>query len=43
VCKGVLSPGSAAKESACSAGDQGDVGWIPGSGRYHGGGNGNTL
>ena len=29
--------GSAGKESACNAGDTGDVGWIPGSGRSPGG------
>ena len=34
---------SAGKESACSAGDTGDMGSIPGSGRYPGGGNGNPL
>ena len=32
--------GSAGKESACNAGDGGS---IPGSGRSHGGGNGNPL
>ena len=31
------------KESACNAGDTGDVGLIPGSGRFPGGGNGNPL
>ena len=31
------------KESACSAGDTGDVGSIPGSGRSLGGGSGNPL
>ena len=31
------------KESACSAGDTGDVGLIPGSGVYPGEGNGNPL
>ena len=31
------------KESACSAGDTGDVGLIPGWGRFPGGGNGNLL
>ena len=31
------------KESACSAGDAGDPGSIPGSGRSHGGGCGNPL
>ena len=29
--------GSAGKESPCNAGDTGDVGWIPGSGRSPGG------
>ena len=31
------------KESACNAGDVGDVGSIPGSGRSPGGGHGNPL
>ena len=31
------------KESACKAGDTGDVGSIPASGRYPGEGNGNPL
>ena len=31
------------KESACKAGDTGDVGLIPGSGRSPGGGNGNPF
>jgi len=31
------------KESACNAGEKGVVGWIPGSGRSPGGGNGNLL
>ena len=31
------------KESACNAGDTGDAGSIPGSGRYPGGGNGNPF
>ena len=31
------------KESACNAGDAGDVGSIPGSGRSPGGGHGNPL
>ena len=31
------------KESACNAGDVGDVGSIPGSGRSSGGGNGTPL
>ena len=34
--------GSAGKESACNAGDTGDVVSIPGSGRSPGGGNGNS-
>ena len=35
--------GSSGKESACLAGDTGDVGSIPGLGRSHGEGNGNLL
>ena len=35
--------GSVDKESACNAGDTGDVGLIPGSGRSPGEGNGNPL
>ena len=35
--------GSAGRESACSAGDTGDVGSIPGSGRSPRRGNGNPL
>ena len=35
--------GSEGKESACNAGDTGEVGLIPGSGRSPGGGNGNPL
>ena len=35
--------GSSGKESTCNAGDAGDSGWIPGLGRYPGGGNGNPL
>ena len=31
------------KESACTAGDAGDAGWIPGSGRSPGGGHGNPT
>ena len=31
------------KKSACNAGDSGDTGSIPGSGRFPGGGNGNPL
>ena len=31
------------KESACNAGDTGDMGSIPGLGRSPGGGNGNLL
>ena len=35
--------GSVDKESACNAGDTGDVGLIPGSGQSPGEGNGNPL
>ena len=35
--------GSAGKESACNAGDTGDMGLIPGSGRSPGGGHGNPF
>ena len=35
--------GSADKESTCKAGDTGNMGSIPGSGRSPGGGNGNPL
>ena len=35
--------GSVGKESACSAGDTGDINLIPGLGRYPGEGNGNPL
>ena len=35
--------GSVGRESACNAGDTGDVGSIPGSGRFPGGGTGNPL
>ena len=35
--------GSVDKESACNAGDAGDVGSVPGSVRSPGGGNGNPL
>ena len=38
-----LPRGLSGKESACNAGDTGDLGSIPGSGRSHGGGNGNPL
>ena len=31
------------EESTCNAGDIGNEGWIPGSGRSPGGGNGNPL
>ena len=34
--------GSVSKESACNAEDAGDVGLIPGSGRFPGEENGNT-
>ena len=35
--------GSTGKESSCNAGDTGDMGVIPGSGRPLGGGNGNPF
>ena len=35
--------GSAGKESTWNTGDTGDAGFIPGSGRIPGGGNGNPL
>ena len=35
--------GSAGKESTCNTGDSGDLGSIPGWGRFPGGGNGNPL
>ena len=38
-----FSGGSAGKESTCKAEDIGDAGWIPGSGRSPGAGNGNPL
>ena len=38
-----LPDGSAGKESACNAGNTGDGGLIPGSGRPPGGGNSNPL
>ena len=38
-----LPPWLSSKESACNAGDAGDLGSIPGSGRSPGGGNGNPL
>ena len=38
-----ISGGSDGKESVCNAGDTGDVGSIPGSGRSPGIGNGNPL
>ena len=34
---------SVVKNTPARAGDSGDAGWIPGSGRSPGGGNGNTL
>ena len=41
---GVFFPdGSVGKESACNAGDTGDANLIPGSSRYTGGGNDNSL
>ena len=42
MCLGFLG-GSAGEESACIAGDTGDLGSIPGSGRCPGGGHGNLL
>ena len=41
--RGGFPGGSAGKESACSAGDAGDLCLIPGSGRCPGGGNGNPV
>ena len=38
-----ISDGLAGKESTCFAGDTGDAGWNPGSGRSPGGGHGNPL
>ena len=38
-----LPQGLSSKESTCNAGDTGDVGSIPGSGRSPGGGSGNQL
>ena len=35
--------GSTDKESACNKGDTRDLGWIPGSGRFPGGGDGTPL
>ena len=35
--------GSVGKESTCNAGDAGDMGLLPGSGRSPGGGHGNPL
>ena len=47
LCSHILSPyfpdGSVGKESACRAGDTGDVRSIPGSGRSPGGGNGKSF
>ena len=42
-CKIIPKNGSAGKESACNTGDTGDSGWIPGSRRFPGGGDGNPL
>ena len=39
----VFPHGSADKEFTCKAGDTGNMGLIPGSGRSPGGGNGNPL
>ena len=38
-----LPGGLSSKESACNAGDAGDTGLIPESGRFPGGGHGNSL
>ena len=43
ICYRGFPDGSAGKESACKAGDKGDVSSIPGSGRSLGGGNSNPL
>ena len=42
LAKGFLG-GASGKESTCNAGDSGDMGSIPGSGRPPGGGNGNPF
>ena len=39
----ILGWGSMGKESACNAGDTGDLGSVPGLGRSPGGGHGNLL
>ena len=41
--RGCFPGGSVGKESTCNAGDTGDAGLIPGSGRFPGGGHGNPL
>ena len=41
--EGCFPDGSAGKECTCNTGEAADVGSIPGSGRYPGGGNGNPL
>ena len=39
----IQTDGSAGEESACNAGDEGDMGSISGPGRFSGGGHGNPL
>ena len=39
----LISDDSGGKESACSAGNRGDMGSFPGCGRFSGGGNGSPL
>ena len=43
ICKGGLPQWLSGKESTCNAGDAGDTGSIPGSGKPPGGGHGNPL
>ena len=43
VCVCVYTYGSVVKNLPAKAGDTGDEGWIPGSGRSLGEGNGNSL
>ena len=40
---GAFPPGTLVKNPSASAGDPRDAGWIPGSGRFPGVGNGNPL
>ena len=42
-CTDIFLDGSVGKESACNAGDTGDVGSISGLGRYPGEGNSNRV